>query len=239
MYGHRARIGYTSPPIVTEVFPYEFYQMVPKGVTLVVSTLAVVGMTKSEIDKSYDLSVEFAREMARAGVDLVVLGGAPINLSRGFANVDGLIKETEQAVGVPVTTSITAQIEALRKVGAKNVAVAHPFAESYNEMYRKYVDHYGFNFSGMEAAGETVTNLGRIPIDTALKMGRRLKASHPLADTIWYSCPHWAVSEAIDVLERELDVSIVTANQAIVWHALRRCGVNDRIEGFGKLLRNA
>lgn len=34
MYGHRARIGYTSPPIVTEVFPYEFYKMAPPGVTL-------------------------------------------------------------------------------------------------------------------------------------------------------------------------------------------------------------
>ena len=26
MYGHRARIGYTSPPVLTEVFPYEFYR---------------------------------------------------------------------------------------------------------------------------------------------------------------------------------------------------------------------
>jgi maleate cis-trans isomerase len=29
----------------------------------------------------------------------------------------------------------------------------------------------------------------------------------------------------------------MTAQQAIVWDALRRCGVNDRIEGFGRLLR--
>jgi maleate cis-trans isomerase len=27
------------------------------------------------------------------------------------------------------------------------------------------------------------------------------------------------------------------ALQAIIWHALRRCGVNDRIEGFGRLFR--
>lgn len=39
MYGYRARIGYTSPPAATEVFPYEFYKMVPDGVTLVVNTL--------------------------------------------------------------------------------------------------------------------------------------------------------------------------------------------------------
>ena len=46
MYGHRARIGYTSPPLTTEVFPYEFYRIVPDGVTLVVTTLAIVGFYK-------------------------------------------------------------------------------------------------------------------------------------------------------------------------------------------------
>ena len=29
----------------------------------------------------------------------------------------------------------------------------------------------------------------------------------------------------------------MTALQAIVWHALRACGVNDRIEGYGRLFR--
>jgi len=37
IYGSRARIGYTSPPLTTEVFPYEFYRIVPDGVTLVVT----------------------------------------------------------------------------------------------------------------------------------------------------------------------------------------------------------
>ena len=31
IYGHRARIGYTSPPLTTEIFPYEFYKIVPAG----------------------------------------------------------------------------------------------------------------------------------------------------------------------------------------------------------------
>ena len=42
IYGHRARIGYTSPPLTTEIFPYEFYKIVPTGVTLVITTLAIV-----------------------------------------------------------------------------------------------------------------------------------------------------------------------------------------------------
>ncbi len=86
IYGSRARIGYTSPPLTTEVFPYEFYKIVPDGVTLVVTSLAIVVRSKDEVDQSYDISMRAAREMAAAGCDIVVLGGVPINLSRGAAN---------------------------------------------------------------------------------------------------------------------------------------------------------
>src|SRR6476469_2465943 len=73
MYGHRARIGYSSAPLTTEIFPYEFYKIVPAGVTLVITTLAIVVRSKGEVDQSYDISMKAAREMAAAGVDIVVL----------------------------------------------------------------------------------------------------------------------------------------------------------------------
>jgi hypothetical protein len=47
MYGNRARI-YTSPRLMTDVFAYEFYKIVPDGVTLVIATLAIVERSKSE-----------------------------------------------------------------------------------------------------------------------------------------------------------------------------------------------
>jgi hypothetical protein len=52
IYGHRARIGYTSPPLVTEVFPYEFYRIAPPGVTLMITTLAITSRSMEEVDKS-------------------------------------------------------------------------------------------------------------------------------------------------------------------------------------------
>jgi len=49
-YGHRARIGYTCPPLSAEVFPYEFYKLVPDGVTLVITTLTVIERSTSEVE---------------------------------------------------------------------------------------------------------------------------------------------------------------------------------------------
>src|SRR4249919_914175 len=105
IYGHRARIGYTSPPLTTEVFPYEFYQMVPAGVTLVITTLAIVVRSKGEVDQSYDISMRATREMAAAGVDIVVLGGVPINLSRGSVNAQQMVADLEAELKVKVSTS--------------------------------------------------------------------------------------------------------------------------------------
>src|SRR6266478_10125274 len=105
IYGRRARIGYTSPPLTTEVFPYEFYQMVPAGVTLVVTTLAIVVRSKDEVDQSYDISMKATREMAAAGVDIVVLGGVPINLSKGYSNAEQMMVELEAELDVKVSTS--------------------------------------------------------------------------------------------------------------------------------------
>jgi maleate isomerase len=68
-------------------------------------------------------------------------------------------------------------------------------------------------------------------------MGRKLMKQYPDADTILMPSPHWPTAGALDVLEREFGVNVMSAHQAIVWDALRRCGVNDKIEGFGRLFR--
>ena len=119
MYGHRARIGYTSPPLTTEIFPYEFYKIVPAGVTLVVTSLAIVVRSKDEVDQSYDVSMRAAREMAAAGCDIVCLGGVPINLSRGAANAEQMIVDLEQELGVKVSSSTAAQARAAKMLGCR------------------------------------------------------------------------------------------------------------------------
>src|SRR5260370_23327747 len=86
IYGHRARIGYTSPPLLTEVFTYDFYRLAPAGVTLVLTTLALLDRNKDEVDRSYEITMQSARAMASAGRNLLVLRRLPINLSRRYAN---------------------------------------------------------------------------------------------------------------------------------------------------------
>jgi maleate isomerase len=237
IYGHRARIGYTSPPLTTEVFPYEFYKIVPAGVTLVLTTLAIVVRSKDEVDRSYDISMKAAREMAAAGVDIVVLGGVPINLSKGHANAEQMIVELEAGLKIKISTSASAQARAARALGCKKVVVAQPYELSETDRIAGYGSHFGCEVLGATGWGSAFNQIGRIPRHAALELGRKLMREHPDADSILLPSPHWPTADAIDTLEQEFGVNVMAAHQAIVWDALRRCGIKDRIAGFGRLLR--
>jgi maleate cis-trans isomerase len=241
MYGYRARIGYCSPPFVTEVFCAEFYRMAPPGVTLMITTLAVTSLTsastKDQIEESHAKSLDAAKVMARAGADVVVLGGNPINQSRGVENLDEICATLSRGIGTKVVTSTHAQMQALRALGARKVATVHPFEAGGDARHETSIRNLGVEPAGTVACGYTVEDLGRIPSELALSLARQVKREHPEADTIHHSCAHWATAHAIETIERELNVNVMTSQQAIFWKAIRTAGIADRIEGYGRLLR--
>ena len=154
IYGHRARIGYASPPLLTEVFAYDFYRLAPAGVTLALTSLAILDRNKDEVDRSYEISMQAARAMASSGVDLVVLGGVTINLSRGYDNADRMLADLSSELGVKITTSAAAQNRALEALGAKKLVIARPYPQLGE-----------FNFS--EYAGRAV--LGTVAANTPFR----------------------------------------------------------------------
>jgi maleate isomerase len=234
MYGWRARIGYTSPPLLTEVFAYDFYRLAPTGVMLALTSLAILDRNKDEVDRSYDISMQAARAMAASGVDLVVLGGVPINLSRGYANADRMLADLSAELGVKVTSSAAAQNKALHALGAQKLVIARSYPPQGEFNLSEYA---GRPVLGAVEGNTPFRGISRLAPNVALELGREAMRRYPDADTILFPSPHWPVVDAIAPLEREFGVSVMSALQAVVWDALRLTGIDDRIEGFGRLLR--
>lgn len=235
MYGTRARIGYTSPLLVSEIFPYEFYQLVPSGVTLALTTLDVWGRgTGTKLQDSYDRALRAGEAMAEAGVDLIILGGVPVLASKGTENIDSVTAAMEEAGGVPVTTVSHAYRDAARQLGAKKIVIA----EAPHTHGDDVLERAGLTVLGRKgyAGGRNVEST-RQSSDEIAQLGRELVRAHPDADTLWINWPHRATVDQIEHLERELGVSVLSATQAIVWEALRLCGIDDSIPGFGRLMR--
>ena len=174
MYGCRARIGYTSPPITAEVFPYEFYRIAPEGVTLSLATLAVTNNTKAELDQSYARSMTAARAMVEAGVDVIVFGGVPVIFSRGEQNNETIVTGLESALGVRVSTTAAAQEKAAKMLGCKKVVIAHAYDSSQHARQQSYVEARDCEVLGITGWGTVLPKFGSVPRDAALEMGRTL-----------------------------------------------------------------
>ena len=82
-----------------------------------------------------------------------------------------------------------------------------------------------------------MADLATMPQDEISGLAQALCRAHPDADTLYIPAPHWSVADLIEPLETELGVTVIAAIQAIVWETLRRCGIDDRIHGYGRLLR--
>jgi len=242
IYGHRARIGYTSPPLVTETFPYEFYKMAPPGVTVVLTTLMVNVHTpeSGEAEESWNHAVRGAKAMAKTGVDIIVLGGGPVVYAGGKEAAEKAIDDLRAQVGsIPVTNSTTCYRAADVALGAKIVgSVTYTSPPGAND----HLGGIGDMAEGTRTAGHKYANVpfidvGKTPSEIPLQLARELKQEHPDIDTIHLGSPHWACAAIIETIEQELGVNVVQGTQAILWHALRTLGIEDKVQGYGKLLR--
>ena len=90
--------------------------------------------------------------------------------------------------------------------------------------------------SGGELRGYEVSTM-----DLALvrRFARDLFGSAPGADGVWITGALMPTVSVIEPLETELGVPVVSSMQSMAWRGLRLAGVDDKIEGFGRLLRDA
>ena len=49
-------------------------------------------------------------------------------------------------------------------------------------------------------------------------------------------CTDFATADVLAPLEAELGKPVISSNSAGLWAALRKAGINDPIEGYGRLL---
>lgn len=235
-YGHKARIGYTSVAFVTEVLPIEFYRMAPEGVALSLITLEQETLGAAELARIHQKSLDAAATLAAADVDVIVLGGRPVILAGGLDGAYALLDELSATYHKPVTSDATAQIEAFKVLGSKNVLTVHPFSGEEDGRHDERIRALGLEAAGSFGGGSTLAKLPGLGPDAALSWARAAVKKFPGADTLLFPCPHWPVVDAIAPLEAELGMTVLTNLQAMLWKALRLSGVHDKITGFGRLL---
>ncbi len=235
-YGYRARIGVIIPGVNVNLEP-EFYRVAPKGVSIHTSRMMLLGKATQESYLRMESDTErAAAELATAEVDIVTWactsGGVLLKPSKIEATI-------ARIAGCPAISALTSVIAALKAFGAKRVALGTPYVSFINETEIEVLEEAGFKVVSMYGLelGETQEErrgIARVPPQSLHRFARHI--DRPDADAIFISCTNVAAIEEIAAVEAACAKPIITSNLATIWHALRLAGINDRIEGFGRLL---
>lgn len=145
----------------------------------------------------------------------------------------------ELNVGAPnakATSLITGVIRALNVLEISRLAIATPYLDEINQMEVDYLETAGFetiNIQGMNI--ERDSDMVRVSPDFIMEFAQ--KADRSDADALFISCGALRSLDIVEALEQAVGKPVVTSNQAMIWDTLRLAGITDKINGYGRLLR--
>jgi maleate isomerase len=174
--------------------------------------------------------------LADAKVDVIGFACTTGSFIKGKGYDQEIIHRIVQATGVPATTSTTAILKALDALGIKKMVLLSAYTEQMNEIEQTFFKEMGF-----ETLAHKGLSLGdcvlQYDVDPSRWQDMIKEMEHPEADGYLISCGGIRAVDIIEQTEQDLGKPVLTSNQALAWHCLRKIGVRDEIEGFGGLLR--
>jgi maleate cis-trans isomerase len=120
----------------------------------------------------------------------------------------------------------------------KTVAMATPFPQLINDRLVKYLACEQIVVAHNEALGiERNTEIRRLPIPVEYHTARTAFLAAPSKpDGLYIPCGGWGSMHNIEPLERDLDTTVITWMNVMIWSSMIRGKVAGPIHGFGKLL---
>lgn len=184
-----------------------------------------------------------AEDLARAASTLLPDGSLDVI---GYACTSGSLVIGEDRVfaelakgapGARTTSLISGVLRALRTVGARRVAVATPYLDEINAREVTYMQRAGFEICAIRGLNlEKDSDMIRVRPEAIARLA--VSVDRPDADAVFISCGALRSLDVVDALEQELGKPVICSNQAMMWDMLRLAGIGDRIEGYGRLLRD-
>jgi maleate cis-trans isomerase len=238
MIGWRARIGVLLPPGNPTIEP-EVAALVPPGVSVHFHRMVAYGATGSlhgqdqrnqsmidNLDSSCGL-------LAQVKPDIIMIAHTATSYHLGRAGEAELLARLQAAHGVPVVTAFAAVVAALERLGVKRVALGTPYSAEVTAQGRAHLEAHGFEVVRCDNL-KGVINIYDETAERAYQLARSVDS--PEAEAVFLSGTGLPTLPVLHVLEQDLGKPVLSSNSAMVWHALRRCGVRAIVLGYGRLL---
>lgn len=214
----------------------ELIRLLPDGICLLPLFLDIRKGTVDEFERAVEPYEPLVARLAEAKVDLLHPEGAPPFMLRGYAAECDIIKGWEDKYQIPVFTSGSNHVRAMRALGMKKFVGATYFKGPINDMFARYFDGAGFKVLGMEGLDVPFADVGQLSPYQVYAHVKKVYLRNPSADGIYLLGSGWRIMEVIQALEDDLGVPVIHPIPARAWEIQRRLNVRQPKAGFGRLM---
>jgi maleate isomerase len=242
MIGFRARLGFLLPPGNPTIEPEMIAMAAPRelpGVSLHFHRMVARGTPGSldgqaernrQMVASLDESIEM---LALVEPDIIVIAHTATSYDLGQEQETALLDRLAKQSGARVTTAFASVAAALERLSVKRIALGAPYSAETTEKGKAHLEAHGFTV----VSHDNLKHAGNI-YDTTAEQAYRLARAVDVAEAqaVFLSGTGMPTVSVLDMLEADLQKPVISSNSAMMWLALRACGVNQPISGFGRLL---
>ncbi|MEQ6903314.1 hypothetical protein [Nocardioides sp. YIM 152588] len=242
--GYRAKFGVIAPSTNTIVQP-EFDMMRVPGVTSHYGRILIRDGRIADDEGMQNLLVQIRAAMDDCveGVmtmepDYMVMGMSAETFWDGVEGNRQFVQQIKNlSGGLGVATGAEACERALNLFGAKKIGIVTPYTPIGDENVRKFFTELGFEVGRIKGFScESAVAIAHVSEDQLREA--ILEVDGPDVDAIVQCGTNLCMTELADEAERWLGKPVIAINAATWWMALRENGIEDKIHGYGSLLRD-
>jgi maleate isomerase len=240
--GYRKKFGVLGPSTNTIVQP-DFDDFRPHGVTNHYSRIVIQNASAISDETFMAGTLEISENTVAAveGVltcapDYLVMGMSAVTFYGGAEGGAKWKADIEDAAGLGISTGAEAVVAALAAYGGiKKVAFLSPYFPVANKEVASYLSDHGY-----DVVRETClrcpswTAIAEVQEDQLRGVLKELDGDD--VDAIIQVGTNLSMVGLAASAEQYLGKPVIAINAATYWHALRFCGIDDKIRGFGRLL---
>ena len=239
MIGWRARLGFLLPPGNPTVEP-EMIALAPAGVSLHFHRMDAGGGVPGALDNQdartramIDSLDTAASLLALVKPDIIVIAHTATSYFLGREREAALTSRVADATGTRIATAFGSVEAALRRLGVRRLALGAPYSAETTAQGRAHLEAHGFTVVHAENL-HGVTNIYDETAERAYRLARRV--DRPEAEAVFLTGTGMPTLPVLEMLEEDLKKPVISSASAMMWHALRSCGVGRPIPGYGRLL---
>ncbi|MGC6452571.1 MAG: maleate cis-trans isomerase family protein [Candidatus Puniceispirillaceae bacterium] len=166
-------------------------------------------------------------------VDVLAYGCTSASVVLGAERVADRLAEAKP--GTPTSNPISAAFAAFDALGARRIGVLTPYRRDVNEQIHRYITGHGYEVPVFGSFNEEMDPVVATIDETSLVRAiDTIREGHDI-DAVFVSCTSVRLADAVAGIEARISLPVTSSNHAMAWHCLRLAGVDEAIEGRGRL----